>query len=116
MEPIPAVDSDPAVDLDPALDSNPPADPDPVILIPALLVVIPIPIPNPAKNGIITSLIRGPYKRASLYYNTTSCRYNMRQHLGTHRNGHWNASDIYKIDEDLRGFFLAKVRQKNHFI
>ena len=33
----------------------------------------------------------------------------MRQHLGTHRNGKLKVSDIYKIDEDLRGFFLSKV-------
>ena len=37
----------------------------------------------------------------------------MRQHLGTHRNGKLKVSDIYKIDEDLRGFFLSKVKQIN---
>ena len=40
-------------------------------------------------------------------------RYNMRQHLGTHRNGKLKVSDIYKIDEDLRGFFLSKVKRMN---
>ena len=49
--PIPTVDSDPAVEPIPVVDPNP------VIPILARFVVIPIPIPNPAKNGIIKSLI-----------------------------------------------------------
>ena len=36
-------------------------------------------------------------------------RYNMRQHLNTHRSVQFTASKIYEIDEDLRGFFLTKV-------
>ena len=35
----------------------------PGIPIPALFVVIPIPIPNPAKNGIITSLVQSSVAR-----------------------------------------------------
>ena len=38
----------------------------------------------------------------------------MRQHLSTHRNAKWKVSDMYTIDEDLRGFFLSKVRQIKH--
>ena len=57
MEPIPLVDSDTPLDPDPTLELAPMLDPDPVIPIPAHFVVIPILIPIPAKNGIITALI-----------------------------------------------------------